>query len=60
MITNDLKNEPETLTISRAAALLGFSRNKVRNLITSGHLRAHKIGYRKYLLRNELIEDIKK
>lgn len=55
-----LQKEPETLTISRAAAVLGFSRNKVRALIKDGTLRSHKIGKRDYLLRDEIIEDIKK
>lgn len=55
-----LQKEPETLNISRAAAVLGFSRGKIKRLIDSGHFRSHKIGQRKYLLRDELIEDLKK
>lgn len=55
-----LQKEPETLTISRAAAVLGLSRNKIRDLVLSGRLRSHQIGKRKYLLRDELIEDLKK
>lgn len=57
---SQLQKEPETLTISRAAALIGISRGKVRTLIETGHFRSHKIGSRKYLLRDELIEDLKK
>lgn len=56
----ELKNEPETITISRAAAVLGFSRNKIRALMKSGDFRSHKIGGRYYLLRDELSEDLKK
>jgi excisionase family DNA binding protein len=53
---SELKKEPETLTISRAAAVLGFSRNKVLDLISSGHLKSHQMGKRKYLLRDELLK----
>ena len=57
---NQLQKEPETLTISRTAAVLGFSRNKVRSLVKDGTLRVHRLGKRDYLLRDEIIEDLKK
>jgi excisionase family DNA binding protein len=52
----DLKKEPETLTIGRAAAALGLDRSTIARAINAGQLTAKQIGRRRYLLRDELLK----
>jgi excisionase family DNA binding protein len=56
----DTKNLPLTLTVSKAAKLLGWSRGKVYNQIERGRIRVHKMGDRMHIITSELMEDISK
>lgn len=59
-MNTDPKNLPLTLTITKAAQVLGWSRGKLYNQVKLGRIRAHKMGPRVYILTEELIEDLKK
>lgn len=52
----DLRKEPETLTFSRAADILGLSRKVITKAIKAGQLTPKLIGKRKYLLRDDLLK----
>lgn len=54
------KNLPLTLSITKAAKAIGWSRPRLYNHIKKGWIRVHRMGGRIHIITSELMQDLKK